>query len=247
MELLGIFSLLFQISWVGMILSIFGRKIEWVLAVSIPFIGAISALVYSLISWKNCKLNEKLFGLSYFITFVVSSVLMLNLQADANSAEPGNINPPVETNSVSPIPFSEDQLAALEAEMRSQTLEANLANFKSVETPLSGEWARISDNKLFELVNITTESGIMKAVRTTVDSRIPQGEIIWKADLSSGEFQIRVAEEKFQNPKWIEGAVSQFSTNIIVVLPLYDGEKHRPFANGNELEMVYIPKPQNVE
>lgn len=247
-ELLGIFSLLFHIAWIGMIVSVFGRKIGWVFTISLPLVGALASLVYTFKHWKITKLNEKIFGISYpACFFIVFTILVLDAETSANTS--GNQEPILssETNSLSSSIVNNDQIAAIQNEMKGQMLETNLGYFNLVDLPLEGEWARISDNKLFELVQLTTEAEVVTAVRTTIDSRVPKGEIVWKADFKTGEFKIRVAKDNFKDPKWVDGAVSQLATNVLVVLPLYDGEAHRPFAKGSELEMVYIPKPDNIE
>jgi hypothetical protein len=167
------------------------------------------------------------------------------------AAEPGSRVSTAEESTTAetatPEVSPEDQqsmMAMMEAEMEKQTLAANLQMFRDFPENPDGEWARIAGNALYELVRLSTEGEVVEAVRLTADSRVPEGEVTWTADLTTGKVRIRVARDGFEDPKWISGAVSHASSNRISFLPLYDEETHRPFADGHDMQMTYIPKPQ---
>lgn len=242
-------SLVFHICWIGLIMVSFGRPVGWVLGIAVPYIGFPVTWAYIFRYWGEGKWLHRLLGVGYVLATIVVIVSGLSvMKGDASQDIPPS---PVkaETENAGGMPSMADpaMIAAIEAEMHQQTLDANLTYFQSLTNDISGEWARIADNKLFALVEITKTDHLLTATRTTVDGRVPQGEIIWKADLSTGEFKVRVAEDGFKNPAWIHGAVTQLSTNAIVLLPMYEDESLRPFSDNNFLEMVYIPKPDNVE
>lgn len=249
-ELLLIFGgIAFHIAWIGLIMSSFGKSVGWVIGVSLPYIGIPAGWAYTFAFWKSGNLQLRAFGALYFLSSValLSGVLMTLQQG--NNSEPNSQDS--QTNEVvlqvQNLSDNPELEAEMEEEMKKMTLATNLGYIRSTTNSISGQWARLADNKIFELLDIKQSGSMLEATRITIDSRVPQGKTTWKLNTDTGEFSIQVAEEGFKNPSWVSGAITEFSTNLISVLPLYDENASRPFADENDLELIYIPNPIKPE
>lgn len=240
-------SLIFHMAWVALIWSGVGRPVGWLVGIIVPYVGFPVALAYIARFWSSGRLVHRLAGSLYAISgiLVLTGVIQFS-----SSPQPST---PVVDSQLAFVPESipEEQspemmamIAQMEAEMERQTLATNLdlMTGKSTSFP-SGIWARIAGNSLYELIQVEWSESLITATRITDDSRVPKGETTWKINTQTGRVDLRVAQPGFADPQWIQAAITQFSTNRISMLPLYEGDTHRPVGDPNYLELAYIPNP----
>ena len=119
-------------------------------------------------------------------------VVMMTLQQGNNSESGSDDSQPnevvVQIQNLSDNPELE---AEMEAEMKKMTLATNLGYIRSTTNSISGQWARLADNKIFELLDIKQSGTNLEATRLTIDSRVPQGKTTWKLNTETGELSIQ--------------------------------------------------------
>lgn len=238
-------SLLYHVCWVGLIICAFGQPAGWVTAIIIPYFGMPALVAYALKFWRASGIGHRLFGAGFILSILlllIGGFSVISSRQTSDDSMAGDPSPEVEAvPDISPEQAA--MMAAMQEEMDKQTLSANLQYLSAIPDGLNGEWARIFDNRLLELVKVTTEGTQIRAVRLSDDSRIPKGETVWKMDMASGRIEMQVARESYRDPQWIQVAAMSVSTNRLSLLPLYDDDELRPFDGENHLEIQYIPNP----
>lgn len=238
-------SLIFHVAWVALIWSGVGRPVGWLLGIIVPYAGFPLALAYIVRFWSSGRLVHRLAGCLYAISGLI---VLIGIVQFTSSPQPST--PVADSQSASvpesipeePSPEMMAMLAQMEAEMERQTLETNLDLLTGTsESFPSGVWARIAGNSLYELIRVGRSGSQITATRITDDTRVPKGETTWKIDTQTGRVDLHVAQPGFADPQWIRAAITQFSTNRISMLPLYEGDTHRPVGDPNYLELAYIP------
>lgn len=237
-------SLLYHVCWVGLVICAFGKPAGWVTGLIIPYFGMPAVVAYALKFWRTSGIGHRIFGAGFILSILLLLIGGFPVISSQTNDESISADQSRDVETVSDIsPEQAAMMAEMQEEMDKQTLSANLQHLSAIPDGLSGEWVRIADNRLLELVNVTTEGTKIRAVRLSDDSRVPKGETVWKMDMASGRIEMQVAGESYRDPQWIQVAAMSVSTNRISLLPLYDDDELRPFEGENYLEIQYIPNP----
>ncbi len=72
----------------------------------------------------------------------------------------------------------------------------------------SGEWIGHYPGHFDEVIRVTQRGDRIEAVKITGDEYVPAGAITWRADLTTLEGEGQIAQQDFQNPRFVHGCLT---------------------------------------
>jgi hypothetical protein len=70
---------------------------------------------------------------------------------------------------------------------------------------LSGEWIGHYPGHFDEVIRIDQWDEELEAVKITGDNYVPAGAVTWRANLRTRKGEGQIAEQEFQNPRFVPG------------------------------------------